>query len=99
MKIEIHISDDRRMLSLSVDGGESVLLDNFILLTKEGEKTRNLVYGSIENIGRLLYGLYINSWKFEETGMREVLELVAEDIRDVRESRAAETRDTVRRLM
>lgn len=99
MKIEIHISEDRRGLSLSVDGGEPMPLDNFILLTKEGEKTRNLVFGSTENIGRLIYGLYVNSWKFEETAMREVIELVAEDIHDIRERRITSSGDAIRRLM
>ena len=99
MKIEIHISEDRRGLSLSVDGGEPTPLDNFILLTKEGEKTRNLVFGRTENIGRLIYGLCVNSWKFDESAMREVLELVAEDIHDIRERRVAESRDTIRSLM
>ncbi|GAB4369387.1 MAG: hypothetical protein Kow00128_15510 [Deltaproteobacteria bacterium] len=99
MKIEIHVSDDRRSFSLSIDGGGPVLLDNFILLTKEGEMTRNLVFGSGEEVGRLLFGLYANSWRFEEFGLREVLESVAEDIRDSREGRERRSEETIRRLM
>lgn len=34
MKIEIHISEDKRKLSISVNGAPSVSMDNFILLTK-----------------------------------------------------------------
>jgi len=99
MKIEIHVSDDRRSFSLAVDGSGPVLLDNFILLTKEGEMTRNLVFGSGEQVGRLLFGLYANSWRFEENGLRDVIESVAEDIRDSREVREHRSGEAVRRLM
>jgi hypothetical protein len=84
MKIEIHVSDDKKTFSLSVNGGPPVEMENFILLTKEGEKTRNLVFGSAENVGRLLYSLYVNCWRLDETEMRDVMELVADDIVDVR---------------
>jgi|GEM_PF-3642919 len=99
MKIEIDVSEDRRHYSIAVDGGPAVPVDNFILLTKEGEQTRNLVFGSAETIGRLLYGFYVNCWKFEETVMRDVLESVAEDIRNGRELREQATRETIRRIM
>ena len=54
MKIEIHVSDDRRSYTLSVDGSGPIPLDNFILLTKEGENTRHLVFGTGEEVGRLV---------------------------------------------
>lgn len=99
MKIEIEVSDDRRRYSIAVDGGEPLPVDGFVLLTKEGERTRNLVFGDAETIGRLLYGLYVNCWKFEETGMRDILEHVAQDIRDGRELRERASQETIRRLM
>jgi hypothetical protein len=74
-------------------------VDNFILLTKEGEKTRNLVFGSPEDVGRLLYSLYVNCWRLEETEMRDVMELVADDILDVRTQREEDSRRTIRRVM
>lgn len=99
MKIELDISEDRTSYEISVDGGPPVRMDNFILLTREGEKTRNLVFGNVENIGRLIYGFYVNCWKFEETGMRDVLELVADDIRDGRELREQTSQETLRKVM
>jgi hypothetical protein len=99
MKIEIHVSDDKRTLSISVNGAAPVPMDNFLLLTKEGEKTRNIVFGATESVGRLIYGLYANSWRLEETAMRDVLELVAEDIHESREIRDAASEDTVHRFM
>lgn len=99
MKIEIGISADRKQYTIAVDGGPTVPLESFMLLTKEGEQTRNLVFGSAENIGRLLYGLYVNCWKFEENGMRDVIETVAGDIREGRELREQASEETLRRLM
>lgn len=99
MKIEIHVSEDNQSFSIALDGGAPMTVENFVLLTKEGEKTRNLVFGDSESLGRLIYGLYVNCWRFEETGMRDVLELVAEDIREVRDRREKASDDTVRRLM
>jgi len=99
MKIEIHVSDDRRSYTLSVDGSGPIPLDNFILLTKEGENTRHLVFGTGEEVGRLLFGLYANSWRFGESGLREVIELVAEDVRDSREVRERRTDEAIRRIM
>ena len=99
MKIELDISEDRKSYTISVDGGPTMPMDNFLLLTREGEKTRNLVFGNVEHIGRLIYGFYINCWKFEETGMRDVLELVADDIRDGREVREQSSRETIRKVM
>lgn len=99
MKIEIIVSEDRKSYAISVDGSEPVPMDNFILLTQEGEKTRNLVFGNVEEVGRLLYGFYVNCWRLDETGMRDVLELVAEDIRDGKELREQASDETVRRLM
>lgn len=99
MKIEIDISADKRRYSIVVDGGAPVSLENFLLLTKEGERTRNLVFGNAETIGRLLYGFYVNCWRFEETGMRDVLENVAEDIRGGREMRDKASQETIRRIM
>lgn len=99
MKIEIHVSDDRRSFSLSVDGDGPVPMDNFILLTKEGEYTRNLVFGTGEDVGRLLFGFYSNSRCFEENGLREVIERVAENIRDSREVRERLSEETIRRIM
>ncbi len=96
MKIELNISEDRTAYTISVDGGPAVPMDNFLLLTREGEKTRNLVFGSVENIGRLVYGFYVNCWRFEETGMREVLEVVADDIRDRRQQ---STEEAIRKAM
>ncbi len=87
MKIEIHVSDDRTSYSIAVDGGAPEPMENFLLLTKEGEKMRNIVFGDIDTVGRLLFGLYVNCWRFEESGMRGVLETVAEDIRDIRDLR------------
>jgi hypothetical protein len=95
MKIEIHVSEDRRTLSISVNGAAPVPMDNFILLTKEGEKTRNIVFGASEAVGRLIYWLYVNSWRFEEAAMRDVLERVAGDIHDSREIRNTASEDTV----
>lgn len=74
-------------------------MENFILLTKEGDKTRNFVYGAAENLGRLLYSLYINSWRFDESGMRGVLEVVAEDIRGARDGRIGGSAKAARRVM
>lgn len=99
MKIELDISEDKKRYSIAVDGGPATPVENFILLTKEGENTRNLVFGNAETIGRLLFGFYVNCWKFEETGMRDVLESVAEDIRDGRVLREKATDETIRRLM
>ncbi len=99
MKIEIVVSEDRQRYSIAVDGAPPAPLENFILLTKEGEQTRNLVFGNAENIGRLLYGFYVNCWKFEETGMRDILESVADDIRDGREVREKSSQETIRRIM
>lgn len=99
MKIEIDVSDDKRRYSIAVDGGPPVPVENFILLTKEGDQTRNLVFGSAETIGRILYGFYVNCWRFEETGMRDVIESVADDIRDGRELREQASQETIRRLM
>jgi hypothetical protein len=99
MKIEIHVSDDKKSLSIAVDGAGPAPMDNFILLTREGEKTRNLVFGSPETVGRLLYSLYVNCWKLDETAMRDVMELVADDIVDVRSRREQASRETIRRVM
>ena len=99
MKIEIRVSEDRKTFSITVDGGPPASVENFLLLTKEGEKTRNIVFGSPENVGRLLYGFYVNCWKLDETGMRDVLELVAEDIQDVREKRDQASQETLRKEM
>jgi hypothetical protein len=99
MKIEIVVSDDKKSFSIAVDGSRPVRMENFILLTKEGEKTRNLVFGSPENVGRLLYSLYVNCWRLEEIGMRDVLELVADDIVDVRNRRDDASQETIRRIM
>jgi len=99
MKIEILVSDDKKSFSISVNGSPPVPMDNFLLLTKEGEKTRNLVFGSTEDMGRVLYGLYVNCWRMEETEMRDVLELVATDILDIRESRIQAGRETLRRVI
>ncbi len=98
MKIEIHVSDDRRSFSLSVDGSGPMRIDNFILLTKEGEHARNLVFGTGEEVGRLLFGLYANSWRLGESGLREALELVAEEIRDSREGRERRSGEAIRRI-
>lgn len=99
MKIEIHVSNDRRTFSLSVDGRGPFSIDNFILLTKEGEHTRNLVFGTGEEVGRLLFGLYANSWRLEETGLRDVIERVAEDIHDSREVREGRSEEAIRKIM
>jgi len=99
MKIEILVSDDKKSLSISVDDAPLAPVENFILLTKEGDRTRNLVFGSAENVGRLLYGLYVNSWRFDETGMRDILELVADDINDIRDKREEASQETIRRVM
>lgn len=99
MKIEIHVSDDRKSYSISVDGGEPGPMENFVLLTKEGEKMRNIVFGDIEMVGRLLFGFYVNCWRFEESGMRGVLEVVAEDIRDIRDRREQSTAEVIRKVM
>lgn len=99
MKIEIIVSEDRKSYAISVDGSKPLPMDNFLLLTQEGDKTRNLVFGNVEEVGRLLYGFYVNCWRLEETGMRDVLELVAEDIRDGKELREQSSDETIRRLM
>ncbi len=99
MKIEIHVSDDRKRFSISVDGGPPEPMENFLLLTKEGEKMRNIVFGDIDAVGRLLFGFYVNCWRFDETGMRGVLEIVAEDIRDIRDRRERSTAEAIRRAM
>jgi hypothetical protein len=99
MKIEIVVSEDKKAFSIAVDGSRPVSMENFILLTKEGERTRNLVFGSPENVGRLLYSLYVNCWKLDETAMRDVMELVADDIVDVRNRRDEESKETLRRVM
>jgi hypothetical protein len=98
MKIEIHVSEDRKTLSISVNGAPPSPMDDFILLTKEGEKTRNIVFGATEAVGSLIYGFYINARRFEQTAMRDVLELVAEGIHNSREIRNAASEDTARRL-
>lgn len=87
MKIEIHVSDDRKRYSISVDGGAPEPMENFLLLTREGESMRNVVFGDVETVGRLLFGFYVNCWRFDESGMRGMLEVVAEDIRDLRDRR------------
>ena len=99
MKIEIVVSEDRRDYTITVDGARSVRMDNFLLVTREGEKTRNLAFGSIEDGGRLVYGFYVNCWRLGETEMRDALEVVAEDIRDIREGREKATEETLRRVM
>ena len=99
MKIEILVSEDKKSFAIAVDGDPTARVDNFILLTKEGGKTRNLVFGSPEDVGRLLYSLYVNCWRLEETEMRDVMELVADDILDVRTQREEESRRTIRRVM
>jgi hypothetical protein len=99
MKIEIIVSDDKKAYSIKIDGSEPVPMDNFLLLTQEGDKSRNLVFGNVEEVGRLLYGFYVNCWRLEETGMRDVLELVAEDIRDGKDLREQASDETIRRLM
>jgi hypothetical protein len=99
MKIEIIVSDDKKTYAIKIDGSEPVPMDNFLLLTQEGDKTRNLVFGNVEEVGRLLYGFYVNCLRLEETGMRDVLELVAEDIRDGKELRDEASEETIRRLM
>lgn len=99
MKIEIRVSDDKRSLSISVDGGSPVPMDNFLLLTKEAEKSRQLVFGSAEELRRLLLGLYVNSWRFEEFGMRDVLERVAEEILRTRKWETGRQEATDRWLM
>ncbi len=99
MKIEIHVSDDRKRYSISIDGGPFEPMENFLLLTKEGEKMRNIVFGDIETVGRLLFGFYVNCWRFEESGMRGVLEIVAEDIRDIRDRREQATSEAIRKAM
>lgn len=98
MKIEIHVSDDKRTYSIAVNGSPPVPMENFVLLTKEGERTRNLVFGSTEDVGRLLFGLYVNCWRLEETGMREVIELVADDIRDSKDMRERASEETIRKI-
>lgn len=57
------------------------------------------MFGATESVGRLIYGLYVNSWRFEEIAMRDVLELVAEDIHDSREIRHTASEETICRLM
>ena len=99
MKIEIHISDDKKNLSIAVDGAPPGRMDNFVLLTKEGEQTRNLVFGNAENLGRLLYNLYVNCWRLDETDMRDTIETVADDILDVRNQREESSRETIRKVM
>lgn len=99
MKIEIHVSDDRTSYSIAVDGGAPETMENFLLLTKEGESMRNIVFGDVEMVGRLLFGFYVNCWRFEESGMRGVLEIVAEDIRDIRDRREQATAEAVRKAM
>ena len=99
MKIEIRVSDDRRSMTVSVDGGSPVPLDHFLLLTKEGETARQLVHGSAEELRRLLLGLYVNSWRFEEAGMRGVLEQVAEEILRTRTWETGGQRAAERRFM
>jgi hypothetical protein len=99
MKIEILVSEDKKSFAIAVDGDPTARVDNFILLTKEGEKTRNLVFGSPEDVGRLLYSLYVNCWRLDETEMRDVMEIVADDIVDVRTQREEESRRTIRRVM
>lgn len=98
MKIEIRVSDDKRSYSIAVDGGEPVPMENFVLLTKEGENTRNLAFGSTENVGRLLFGFYVNCWRLDELGLREVIETVADDIRESREIRERASEETIRRI-
>jgi hypothetical protein len=99
MKIEILVSNDKKSFFLVVDGAPPILMENFILLTKEGDKTRNLVFGSPENVGRLLYSLYVNCYRLDETAMRDVMEMVADDILDVRTQREDESQRTIRKLM
>jgi hypothetical protein len=57
------------------------------------------VFGSPEDVGRLLYSLYVNCWRLDETEMRDVMEIVADDILDVRTQREEESRRTIRRVM
>lgn len=99
MKIEIHVSDDKKSFSLSVNGAPPVGMENFILLTKEGENMRNIVFGDVDTVGRLLFGFYVNCWRFEESGMRGVLEIVAEDIRDIRDRREQSAAEVIRKAM
>jgi hypothetical protein len=99
MKIEIVVSDDRKSYSIAVDGAPARSMENFLLLTKEGEKTRNVVFGSPENVGRLLYGFYVNCWKLDERSMRDVLEIVADDILDVRSKAREASQETIRKVM
>lgn len=99
MKIEILVSDDKKSFSIAVDGGAPVLMDNFVLLTKEGDNTRNLVFGNADSVGRLIYGLYVNCWRLQQTAMRDMIELVADDILDVREKRDQASRDTIRKFL
>lgn len=99
MKIEILVSNDKKSFFLAVDGAPPAPMENFILLTREGDKTRNLVFGSPENVGRLLYSLYVNCYRLDETAMRDVMEMVADDIVDVRTQREEESQRTIRRLM
>lgn len=99
MKIEIHVSDDRKRYSISVDGKAPEPMENFLLLTKEGETMRNVVFGDVDTVGRLLLGFYVNCWRFDETGMRGVLEVVAEDIRDLRDRRERLPADAARKAM
>ena len=99
MKIEILVSEDKKSFAIAVDGDPTARVDNFILLTKEGGKTRNLVFGSPEDVGRLLYSLYVNCWRLDETVMRGVMEVVADDILDVRGRREEASKETLRRVM
>ena len=98
MKIEIQISDDRTSYDISVDGSTPVMVENFVLLTKEGEMTRNLVFGDSGTLGRLLFGLYANCSRFDHREMRNILEQVAESIRQAREAREGSTPEENRRL-
>lgn len=99
MKIEINVSEDRTSFTIAVDGGPPTPMENFLLLTREGERTRNLAFGGVEEVGRLIYGFYVNCWRLDEGAMRDVLEIVAQDIRDIRAGREAAAGEALRRIM
>lgn len=99
MDITIHISDDKKRYSITVDGEGPLPVQHFLLLTREGDRARNLVFGNAGEIGRLLYGLYINCRQFDHEEMQSVIEVVAEDIQDVRASLEEETWEGTRKYM
>ncbi len=73
MKIEIDHSLRPAHLSHIHDGEKSMPMENFLLPTTEGDRSRNFVYRVAENVGRLLYSFYLNSRGFEESGMRGIV--------------------------